>query len=61
MPERNYPKRMMRPIPDAATLSLWLNTTPLLASVAVVAIAGGVIGEFADHRVEQDIHDHSDS
>ncbi len=62
MPERNYPKRMMRPMPDAATLSLWLNTTPpLLASVAVVAIAGGVIGEFADHRVEQDIHDHSDS
>lgn len=53
---------MMRPIPDAATLSLWLNTTPpLLASVAVVAIAGGAIGEFVDHRVEQDIHDHSDS
>ena len=49
-------------MPNAVTLSLWLNTTPpLLASVAVGAVAGGVIGEFAGHRVEQDIHDHSDS
>ena len=49
-------------MPNAVTLSLWLNTTPpLLASVAVGAVAGGVIGEFVDHRVEQDIHDHSDS
>ena len=78
-------------MPNAVTLSLWLNTTtssssraaapsgaglgwgsgaglavglfgpPLLASVAVGAVAGRVIGEFADHRVEQDVHDHSDS
>ncbi len=34
---------------------------PLPASVAVGSVAGGVIGEFVDHRVEQDIHDHSDS
>ncbi|MFY9653702.1 MAG: hypothetical protein WAK83_28960 [Trebonia sp.] len=77
-------------MPNAVTLSLWLNTTtsssraaapsgaglgwgsgaglavglfapPLLASVAVAAVVGGVIGEFADHRVERDVHDHSDS
>ncbi len=49
-------------MPNAVTLSLWLNTTPrLLASVAVGAVAGGVVGKFVDHRVEQDIHDHSDS
>ena len=61
-PARNYPERMMRPTPNAVTLSLWLTTMPpLLASVAVEAVAGGVIGEFADHRVEQDIQDHSDS
>ena len=34
---------------------------PLLASVAVGAVVGGVIGEFAGHRVEQDIPGHSDS
>ena len=52
----------MRRIPNAVTLSLWLNAMPpLLASVAVGAVAGGVIGEFAGHRVEQDIHGHSDS
>ena len=34
---------------------------PLLASVAAGAVAGGVIGKFADRRVEQDIHGHSDS
>ena len=49
-------------MPNAVTLSLWLNTTPLLlASVAVGAVAGGVIGEFAGHRVELDIPGHSDS
>ena len=59
---RNYPQRMMRSMPNAVTLSLWLNTTPrLLASVAVGAVAGRVVGKFVDHRVEQDIHDHSDS
>jgi H+/Cl- antiporter ClcA len=54
---------MMRPLPNAVTLSLWLSTTPplLLASVAVGAVAGRVIGEFAGHRVQQDIHGHSDS
>ena len=35
--------------------------SPLLASVAVGAVAGGVIGKFAGHRVEQDIHGHSGS
>jgi uncharacterized membrane protein len=34
---------------------------PPLASVAVGAVAGGVIGKFVDHCVEQDIHYHSDS
>ena len=77
-------------MPNAVTLSLWLNTTtslsraaapggaglgwdggpglavgpfapPLLASVAVGAVAGGVMGEFAGNRVEQDIPGHSDS
>jgi hypothetical protein len=46
-------------MPNAVTLSLWLNTTqPLLASVAVGAVAGGVIGEFVGRRVEPDIHGH---
>ena len=49
-------------MPNAVTLSLWLNTMPpLLASVAAAAVAGGVIGTFAGHRVEQDISGHSDS
>ncbi len=49
-------------MPNAVTLSLWLNTTPpLLASVAVGAVAGGVMGEFDGNRVEQDIPGHSDS
>ena len=53
---------MMRPMPNAVTLSLSLNTTPpLLAWVAVGAVAGGVIGEFAGYRVGQDIPGHSDS
>ena len=48
-------------MPNAVTLSLWLDTTPpLLASAAVGAVAGGGIGKFAGHRVEQDIHGHSD-
>ena len=52
----------MRPIPGAATLSLWLTTRPpLLASIAAGAVAVGVIAKFADHRVEQAVHDHSDS
>ena len=49
-------------MPNAVTLSLWLNTTPpLLAPVAAGAVAGGVIGKFAGHRAGQDIHGHSDS
>ncbi len=38
-------------------LAVGLFAPPLLASVAVGAVAGGVIGKFVDHRVEQDIHD----
>ena len=38
-----------------------LLAPPVLASVAVGAVAGGVIGEFAGHRVERDIPGHSDS
>ena len=26
-PARNYPNRIMRPVPNAVTLSLWLNAT----------------------------------
>lgn len=48
-------------MPNAVTLSLWLNTTPLLASVPAGAVAGGVIGKLAGYRVEQDISGHSDS
>ena len=49
-------------MPNAVTLSLSLNTTPpLLAWVAVGAVAGGVIGEFAGYHVGQDIPGHSDS
>ena len=42
-------------------LAVGLFAPPLLASVAVGAVAGGVIGEFAGRRVEQDIPGHSDS
>ena len=42
-------------------LAVGLFAPPLLASVAVGAVAGGVIGEFAGHRVGRDIHGHSDS
>ena len=38
-------------------LAVGLFAPPLLASVAVGGCAGGVIGKFVDHRVEQDIHD----
>ncbi len=38
-------------------LAVGLFAPPLLASVAVGAVAGGVIGRFVDHRVENDIHD----
>jgi arylsulfatase A-like enzyme/uncharacterized membrane protein len=38
-------------------VAVGLFAPPLLASVAVGAIAGGVIGKFVDHRVERDIHD----
>ena len=38
-------------------LVVGLFSPPLLASAAVGAVAGGVIGRFVDHRVEQDIHD----
>ena len=38
-------------------LAVGLFAPPLLASVAVGAVAGGVIGKFVDHRVENDIHD----
>jgi len=49
-------------MPNAVTLSLWVNTTPpLLASVAAGAVAGGGIDKFAGRRVEQDIPGHSDS
>ena len=44
-----------------ARLAVGLFAPPLLASVAVWAVAGGVIGKLADHRVERDIHGHSDS
>ena len=38
-------------------LAVGLFAPPLLASVAVGAVAGGVIGKFVDHRVENEIHD----
>ena len=38
-------------------LAVGLFAPPVLASVAVGAVAGGVIGKFVDHRVENDIHD----
>ena len=44
-----------------AGLAVGLFAPPLLASAAVGAVAGGVIGEFAGHRLAQDIHGHSDS
>ena len=38
-------------------LAVGLFAPPLLASVAVGAVAGGLIGKFVDHRVENEIHD----
>ena len=38
-------------------LAVGLFAPPLLASVAVGAVAGGVVGKFANHRVERAIHD----
>ena len=38
-------------------LAVGLFAPPLLASVGVGAVAGGVIGKFVDHRVETEIHD----
>ena len=38
-------------------LAIGLFAPPLLASVAVGAVAGGVIGKFVDRRLEQEIHD----
>ena len=38
-------------------LAVGLFAPPLLASVAVGALAGGVISKFVDHRVEQEIHE----
>ena len=42
-------------------LAVGLFAPPLLASVAVGAVEGGVIGECVDHPVEQEIHDYSDT
>jgi uncharacterized membrane protein len=44
-----------------AGLAARLFAPLLLASAAVGAVAGGVIGEFAGHGVERDIPGHSDS
>jgi arylsulfatase len=38
-------------------LAVGLFSPPLLASVAVGAVAGGVVGKFVDHRVRNEIHD----
>ena len=38
-------------------LAVGLFAPPLLASVAVGAVAGGVLGRFANHRLGQQIHD----
>ena len=44
-----------------AGVAVGLFVPLLLASVAVGAVAGVVIGEFAGYRVERDIPGHSDS
>lgn len=41
--------------------SPWTSAPPLQASGAVRAVAGGVIARFVDHRVEQHVHDDSDT
>jgi arylsulfatase A-like enzyme/uncharacterized membrane protein len=38
-------------------LAVGLFAPPLLASVAVGAVAGGAIGKFVDHRLELELHD----
>ena len=38
-------------------VAVGLFAPPLLASAAVGAVAGGVIGKFVDHRVQSQIHD----
>ena len=38
-------------------VAVGLFAPPLLASVAVGAVAGGVVGKFVDHRVQNEIHD----
>jgi arylsulfatase A-like enzyme/uncharacterized membrane protein len=38
-------------------VAVGLFAPPLLASVAVGAVAGGVIGKFVDHRLQHEIHD----
>jgi hypothetical protein len=49
-------------MPNAVTLSLWLTLRRRCWRRSPSGLSrGGVIGEFVDHRVEQDIHDHSDS
>jgi arylsulfatase A-like enzyme/uncharacterized membrane protein len=40
-----------------AGLAVGLFAPPLLASVAVGAVGGGLVGKFVDHRVAQGIHD----
>jgi hypothetical protein len=42
-------------------LAVGLFAPPLLASVAVGAVAGQVIGKFAGYRAGRGIHDRSDS
>ena len=38
-------------------VAVGLFSPPLLASAAVGAVAGGVVGKFVDHRLENEIHD----
>ena len=38
-------------------VAVGLFAPPMLASVAVGAVAGGVVGKFVDHRLQNDIHD----
>lgn len=38
-------------------VAVGLFSPPLLAATAVGAVAGGVVGKFVDHRVENELHD----
>ncbi len=38
-------------------VAVGLFSPPLLASAAVGAVAGGVVGKFIDHRLENELHD----